>query len=114
IDNLHVNGKLTLGENNADLGGIKLAYHAYTTERKAQQMAARGQHNDDQLFFLGVAQAWCSKRRDELERVRITVDPHSSPRFRVNGPLSNLPEFAAAFQCKAGDTMVRANACTIW
>jgi len=109
---LHINGKLTLGENIADLGGIKLAYAAYVASRKAP--AKVGAHTDDQLFFLGVAQAWCGKRRDEMSRMRVTTDPHSPPEYRVNGPLSNLPEFAAAFQCKPGSKMVRPTQCVVW
>ncbi len=109
---LHLNGKLTLGENIADLGGIKLAYAAYTAGRK--EPAKVGAFTDDQLFFLGTAQAWCGKRRDEMARMRVTTDPHSPPEYRVNGPLSNLPEFAAAFQCKPGAKMIRAAQCVVW
>jgi putative endopeptidase len=114
VDDLHVNGKLTLGENIADLGGIKTAHAAYVAARGDKDARSFGKLSDEQLFFLGTAQAWCTKVRPEAARVRVTTDPHSPPRFRVNGPLSNLPEFAAAFSCKAGDKMVRQNQCTIW
>jgi putative endopeptidase len=60
------------------------------------------------------SRSWCGKRRPELEAQRIITDPHSPPKFRINGPLSNLPEFAAAFQCKPGTKMVRQDACTVW
>jgi putative endopeptidase len=111
IDDLHLNGKLTLGENIADLGGLKLAHAALVAHRPAPQS---GKYSDDQLFFLGYAQSWCTKRRPENERMRVTVDPHSPPRFRVNGPLSNLPEFANAFSCKAGAKMIRKDQCAVW
>jgi putative endopeptidase len=113
IDGQKINGKLTSGENIADLGGIKLAYRAMQTARKPGPRSDKG-FTDDQLFFLGTAQAWCGKRRPELERQRLITDPHSTPKFRVNGPLANLPEFAAAFQCQPGSKMVRKDACTIW
>ena len=115
VDDLHINGKLTLGENIADLGGMKLAYRALALAReRLKQTAPRPGFTDEQLFFLGYAQAWCSKTRPENARMRVTTDPHSPPENRVNGPLSNLPEFAAAFQCKPGSKMVRAEQCTIW
>jgi putative endopeptidase len=74
----------------------------------------RGGFDEDQQFFLAVAQAWCTKASDEFERMRITVDPHSSPRFRVLGSLSSLPEFAKAWQCRSGTTMRPAHACSVW
>jgi len=115
VDAEHVNGKLTLGENIADLGGIKLAHSAYRTLHPQPQPAVgKNGFSDDQLFFLGVAQAWCTVRRDEYARMRVKTDPHSPAKFRVNGPLSNLPDFAAAFACKAGQKMVRSNACVVW
>ncbi len=115
VDDLHINGKLTLGENIADLGGMKLAYRALAIAReRMKQTEVRPGFTDEQLFFLGYAQAWCSKTRDENARLRVLTDPHSPPEFRVNGPLSNLPEFAAAFQCKPGSKMVRAEQCAIW
>ena len=112
VDNEHVNGKLTLGENIADLGGIKLAHAAF---RVAYPKPAKlGAYTDDQLFFLGVAQAWCTNRRDAMARVRVKTDPHSPPQFRVNGPLQNLPDFAKAYQCKPGAKMIREKACVVW
>jgi endothelin-converting enzyme/putative endopeptidase len=114
VDDLHLNGKLVLGENIADLGGLKLAHAAYVTARGSKEPQKIGKWTDEQLFFLGAAQSWCTKRRPEMARMRVTTDPHSPPQFRIDGPLSNLPEFASAFQCKAGDKMVRKNQCTIW
>ena len=109
------NGQLTLGENIADMGGVKLAFAAYRAARKdaAERQVADG-FNEDQQFFLAVGQAWCTKTSEQLERMRVTVDPHSSPRFRVIGSLSNLPEFAEAFECKAGSTMRPTNTCKVW
>ncbi|MDB4967208.1 MAG: Endothelin-converting enzyme 1 [Myxococcales bacterium] len=113
VDDLHVNGKLTLGENIADIGGMKLAHAAWVKERGAQPKRY-GARSDDQLFFLGIAQSWCTKRRPEMARLRVTTDPHSPPQYRINGPMSDLKEFSDAFQCKAGDKMVRQYSCVVW
>ncbi len=107
----HLNGKLTLGENIADLGGLKLAYTAYKATH--QPMKAAG-FTDDQLFFLGTAQVWCGNIRPENAVLLAQTDPHSPGHYRVDGPMSNMPEFAAAFQCKPTDKMVSQNACSIW
>ncbi|MFT3768552.1 MAG: M13 family metallopeptidase [Minicystis sp.] len=115
IPGVKLNGKLTLGENIADGGGVKLAFYAYRAMRKdATEVVKAGGFTEDQQFFLGVGQAWCFKQSDELARLRAQVDPHSPSKFRVNGPLSNLPEFAEAFSCKDGTAMRRANACKVW
>jgi endothelin-converting enzyme/putative endopeptidase len=116
VDDMHLNGKLTLGENIADLGGLKMAYHAWEQARPAHPQAkALGQKlSGEQLFFLGAAQAWCTKTRPEQARMRAIADPHSPAEYRVNGPMSNLSEFAAAFQCQPGSKMVRQNQCVIW
>ncbi len=112
---LHLNGQLTLGENIADLGGVKLAFAAYRKLRlgAAQRIVAEG-FNEDQQFFLAHAQAWCGAMRPEAERQQVQTNPHSTARFRVNGPLADLPEFAAAFQCKVGSPMVPVHACSVW
>jgi putative endopeptidase len=109
------NGQLTLGENIADMGGVKLAFAAYRAARSGAdvQQVADG-FTEDQQFFLAVGQAWCTKSSVELERMRVTVDPHSSPRFRVTGSLSNLPDFANAFACKANTPMHPAETCKVW
>jgi putative endopeptidase len=115
IPGVKLNGQLTLGENIADNGGIKLAFHAYRAMRKdAAEVTKAGGFTEDQQFFLGVGQAWCQKQSDEIARQRALTDPHSAARFRVNGPLSNLPEFATAFSCGEGTPMRRANACKVW
>jgi len=110
-----VNGPLTLGEDIADLGGVKMAFNAYRSMRAGADKAyvADG-FTEDQQFFLGVAQAWCSHDRDDEIVRRLTVDVHAPPRFRVFGALSNLPAFAEAFSCKAGAPMHPANVCAVW
>jgi putative endopeptidase len=108
-----VNGKLTLGENIADLGGVKLALLALRSKVQNAQ-TKQGEVSSDQRFFLGFAQGWCGKYRDEMMRLLVATNPHSPPELRVNGPLSNTPEFAQAFSCKPGHSMVRANRCEIW
>ena len=114
IDNLHLNGKLTLGENIADQGGIRLAYSAMESLPADKKDGKIDEFNDKQSFFLGFAQSWCTKMRPEMARMRVTTDPHSPPKFRVNGPLSNFPAFAEAFGCKAGEPMVSASPCVVW
>jgi putative endopeptidase len=115
LPGLKLNGKLTLGENIADNGGIKLAFAAYRAMRRgAEEVTVADGYTEDQQFFLGVGQAWCAKQRDEFARLQVQTNTHSPARFRVNGPLSNLSEFAAAFSCKAGAPMRRANACEVW
>lgn len=115
LPGVKLNGKLTLGENIADGGGVKLAFYAYRGMRKgAEEVVKAGGFSEDQQFFLGVGQAWCFKQSDEMARLRAQVDPHSPAHFRVNGPLSNLPEFAAAFSCQEGTPMRRKNACDVW
>jgi endothelin-converting enzyme/putative endopeptidase len=117
IDELHVKGKLTLGENIADLGGLKLAYAALgRAEREHPATPPLGGFTPEQQFFLGFAQGWCTNIRPEAARLLASVDPHSPARWRVNGPLANLPEFASAFQCKEGDKMVHGpdKRCVVW
>jgi endothelin-converting enzyme/putative endopeptidase len=114
----HLNGKLTLGENTADNGGVRLAYLAFMAKAMQEQThpdqkTASG-FTPQQEFFLGFAQNWCSQWRPELERLIATTDPHSPDRFRANGVLVNMPEFASAFQCKAGSKMVSAHPCRVW
>ncbi|AGY58269.1 M13 family metallopeptidase [Gloeobacter kilaueensis] len=146
VGDVKLNGKLTLGENVADNGGLRIAYMALM-ETLAQSAArptvdpgktftqALNQPSDpgkllgavadqatgrvdgytpEQRFFIGFGQIWCSNQTDEDKRLRALTDPHSLPEYRVNGTVSNSPEFARAFGCKSGDPMVRANACRVW
>jgi putative endopeptidase len=115
VEDVKLNGALTLGENTADLGGLKLAYSALQAYAQAHPEHVKPtRFSPEQQFFLGYAQAWCGKGRPQDSRVRAQTDPHASPEWRVKGPLSNLPTFAQAFGCKAGQPMVRAPRCEVW
>lgn len=114
FDDQHVDGRLTLGENIADLGGIKIALMALKRAQKERPSRETYAYSEEKLFFYGLAQSWCQNIREERLRMLLTVDPHSPAKYRVNGPLSNTPEFAAAFGCSAGSKMVRAERCEIW
>jgi putative endopeptidase len=107
LDSLHVNGKLTLGENLADVVGVSVAYDALQRALAGKPRTLIDGFTPEQRFFLAYAQARRGNARDEALRLQIRTDPHSPGRFRVNGPLSNMPEFAKAFGCKEGDPMVR-------
>lgn len=108
IDTIHVNGKLTLGENIADLGGLLIAYGAYRRSLQGKpEPAPIDGLTGSQRFFLAWAQIWRAKSRPEYTRLLVNVDPHAPPEFRTIGPLSNIPAFAEAFGCKPGDPMVR-------
>ncbi|HEV2498890.1 MAG TPA: M13 family metallopeptidase, partial [Terriglobia bacterium] len=115
-DQLHENGKLVEGESIADLGGVVIAYDAFEKSIADTPRVKIGGFTPEQLFFLGYAESWEENIRPELERLYVTSDPHPIARFRVNGPLSNMPAFAVAWGCKAGDPMVRppAKQCKIW
>ena len=108
MEGLHVNGKLTLGENIADIGGLKIAYLALQRALARHPQGRIDGLTPDQRFFISFAQIWRTAMTPELERLLIQTDPHSPPRFRVQGPLANMPEFATAFSCKATDPMLRA------
>jgi putative endopeptidase len=115
VDDVKLNGALTLGENTADLGGLKLAFMALQAYLKAHpEEVEPSRYTSDQQFFLGFAQVWCGKVRPEEIRRRAQTDPHSSPQWRVNGPLSNLLPFQKAFGCKEGQPMVRSPRCEVW
>ncbi len=115
VPGVHVNGKLTLGENIADNGGIKLAYSAFKTLRGgAKTVKVADGFTEDQQFFLATGQIWCSKQHAAIARMLAQVDPHSPPHYRVNGSLSNLPAFAQAFSCKVGTPMHPKNTCSVW
>jgi putative endopeptidase len=109
-----INGKLTLGENIADLGGIRLAHRAYMSQAASDPTPPLAGFNGEQLLFLAYAQSWCTKATPEFERTRLQTDSHSPPRFRVNGPLSQLPAFGEAFACEVGEPMRPAEVCEVW
>jgi putative endopeptidase len=115
VEDVKLNGGLTLGENTADLGGLKLAFMALQAYVKAHPDQVKpSRYSLEQQFFLGYAQAWCGKSRPQEARRRAQVDSHSSPEWRVNGPLSNLVPFQEAFGCKTGQPMVRSPRCEVW
>jgi len=114
IDDIKINGKLTLGEDVADLGGLILAYMAWKDDTKNQTLEPIDDLTPDQRFFVGYGQSWCGQTRDETKRLRATVDPHSPEKYRTNGVVSNMPEFQQAFHCKAGAPMVNENLCRVW
>jgi putative endopeptidase len=110
LDNLHVNGRLTLGENLADLGGVTIAYAAYQRSLAGKPAAVIDGFTGPQRFFIGFAQVWRGESRDAQLRVSLRTDPHSPPQFRTLVPLSNLQAFYDAFGIKPGDAMYRAPA----
>ena len=115
VPSVFINGRLTLGENIADLGGLTVAYTAYENSLKGKPRPANiDGFTPEQRFFLGYAQVWSSKSTPQAERSQVLGDPHSAARYRVDGPLSNLPMFAEAFGCKTGDKMIRTKLCKIW
>ena len=107
IGNLHVNGELTLGENIGDLAGITMAYYALQTALEESRPRGIDGFTPEQRFFLSWAQAWRRNYRDEALKLQVNTDPHSPSKFRTNGPMANMPEFAAAWRCEEGDPMVR-------
>ena len=111
---LNINGKLTLGENIGDLGGLNIAYTALMNSLQGKEPEKIDGFTAAQRFFLGWAQVWAAKNTPEADRTQVLGDPHSAARWRVNGPLSNMPEFAQAFGCKPGQKMVREKFCQIW
>ncbi len=114
VDDVKLNGKLTLGENTADNGGARIAYMALLTTLAGKDPAPVDGLTANQRFFLGWANVWCQNRTDAVSRMLANVDPHSAPKWRVNGTVSNMPEFHEAYHCKADAPMVRDNACHVW
>jgi predicted metalloendopeptidase len=117
VKGIELNGKLTLGENTADNGGIRLAYLALLADlaRKSVPLSEKEDgYTQPQQFFLGFAQVWCENVTPEQARLWAETDPHSPGRFRANGVVSNLPQFDEAFGCKAGSKMYEAKGCKVW
>jgi putative endopeptidase len=117
VDDVHVNGKLTLGENTADNGGLRLAFIAFLADAKRKNIDLTQKQNGYtpiQQFFLGHGQNWCGSTRPEQLRLQVQTDPHSPREFRVNGVVRNIPEFGQAFGCKTGQPMMPQNSCRVW
>jgi endothelin-converting enzyme/putative endopeptidase len=114
VDEIKINGKLTNGEDLADLGGTLLAYLAWKDDTKGQALSPQDGLTPAQRFFVGYGQSWCTNTREETMRLRATVDPHSPEKYRANGVVSNMAEFREAFSCKAGQPMVREKQCRVW
>ncbi|HLH44070.1 MAG TPA: M13 family metallopeptidase [Bryobacteraceae bacterium] len=114
VDNIKINGKLTLGEDLADLGGTWLAYLAWKEATKGQNLQPADGLTPDQRFFVGMAQWACGDERAESKRLGAITNPHSPLEYRVNGVVSNMPEFGKAFSCRIGQPMVRVNQCKVW
>jgi predicted metalloendopeptidase len=114
VPGVKLNGKLTLGENAADNGGVRLAFMAMMDRLAGHPMTQVDGYTPQQQFFLGYAQVWCESRTPESAAVQAKIDPHSPGEFRVNGTVQNMPEFSSAFSCKIGDAMVSDKACRIW
>lgn len=114
-DDLHENGKLVLGESIADLGGLTIAYAAYEKSLAGKPRPPdKDGFTPEQRFFLGWAQVWESNLRPEFAQLQAKTNEHPLPRFRIDGPLSNMDLFARAYSCKAGDAMIRTERCKIW
>lgn len=114
IDDVKVNGELTLGENVADNGGMRVAYMAMLASMAGKEPASVDGLTAQQRFFLGWANVWCQNRRDAVSRLAAQTDPHSPGKNRVNGTVSNMPEFREAYHCAADAPMVSKNACRVW
>jgi endothelin-converting enzyme/putative endopeptidase len=113
VDDVKVNGRLTLGENTADNGGLRIALMALESTLDGKQDKIDG-FTPEQRFFLGYGQIWCENSSPEQTRLRALTNPHSPGRYRANGVVQNMPEFQKAFACKASQPMVSANACRVW
>jgi len=118
VDDLKLNGRLTLGENTADNGGARVALmaleHMIAEDKTGKAAEKVDGYTPEQRFFLGFGRVWCEKRRPELARSQVLTNSHSPGKWRVNGVVQNMPEFQQAWGCKAGQPMVSANACRVW
>ncbi|HET6934883.1 MAG TPA: M13 family metallopeptidase, partial [Candidatus Angelobacter sp.] len=116
VDDVHLNGKLTLGENTADNGGLRIALMALLAgNNNGDKLAPKiDGYTPEQRLFLGWGQVWCQNESPQIARLLAQTNEHSSGKYRVNGVVSNMPEFQKAWGCKAGQPMVRQNACRVW
>jgi len=118
VDDVKVNGQLTLGENTADNGGVRLALMAFEADAQRKGIDLNSKDSSGvtpiQQFFLAYGQNWCGENRPEQLRLQVQTDPHSPREFRIIGVIENMPEFGKAFGCKAGQPMMPVNACRVW
>jgi putative endopeptidase len=118
VDDVKVNGKLTLGENTADNGGLRLALIAFQNDAKRKGLDLNAKDDSGftpvQQFFLAYGQNWCGSNRPEQVRLQVQTDEHSPREFRIKGVVQNMREFGQAFGCKTGQPMIPANACHVW
>jgi putative endopeptidase len=114
VDDVRMNGQLTLGENTADNGGLRIAYMALMNTLAGKDSAPIDGFTTQQRFFLGWADVWCQNQTDALKRMLAGIDPHSQGKYRLNGTVKNMPEFREAFHCAANAAMVSQNACRVW
>jgi putative endopeptidase len=114
VDNIHINSRLTLGEDAADLGGLILAHMAWRVETANKALQSRDGLTPEQRFFVGYSQWACENQRPENLRLQTKTDPHSPGRYRVNGLVVNMPEFAQAFSCPADAPLVKKDPCRVW
>jgi putative endopeptidase len=118
VDDLKLNGRLTLGENTADNGGARIALaaleHMIADDKTGKASQSIDGYTPEQRFFLGFGRVWCELRRPEVARVRVLTDPHSPGKYRVDGVVQNMPEFQKAFGCKPGQPMAPENSCHVW
>jgi endothelin-converting enzyme/putative endopeptidase len=114
VGDVHINGKLTMGENVADNGGLRLAWMALMERLKNESLQKVDGLTPEQRFFVGWGQMWCENRSDEIARLHAKTNPHSPGKFRTNGVVSNMPEFAKAFSCPANAPMVGQPVCRVW
>jgi len=114
---VHLNGKLTLGENTADNGGIHIAWQALlaTLQQEGKSIDDKiDGYTEAQRYFIAFGQIWCENRTDQASRVAAKTDPHSPGRFRVDGVVRNFDEFGKAFGCHEGQPMMPEDACRVW
>jgi len=118
VDNMKLNGRLTLGENTADNGGARIALaaleHMIADDKTGKEGEKIDGYTPEQRFFLGFGRVWCEKQRPEYLRMQVSTNPHSPGKYRVNGVVQNMPEFQKAWGCKTGQPMVAENACHVW
>jgi len=114
LPGLHVIGQNTLGENIADNAGLAIALKAYHISLGGQPAAVLDGLTGDQRFFLGFGQVWCTNQTEKYSKLQVLSNPHGLPKFRVNGPMSNIPDFKRAFSCGDNTPMVNPNPVSVW